>query len=247
MRVRRGSRSEPGRHDLSSSAGGSIPRTASGSPCVLRKISSTPLSAAAPSTSPRALRCFSVERRYRSTFEPRRVEHRVRLVARRQDHPDRRARRVVAREHQRVKRRRVQPVSVVDARQHRPLGRRGEEVTPALPRPGGNGHARPPRQAQRAGEHVALRKRQPGEGGPAPDAAARAGRRTRPRPRPGSRSAAAPSGPRHAPAAKSSNAVFPTPATPRSSSAAPLPARVAPINDSSRASSACRPTSILRA
>ena len=85
------------------------------------------------------------------------------LVTRRQDHARGRARESATREQQRLERGRVQPVSVVDAHEHRPVSRPGEqerqrccarEKAVTLSRR---------REAQRAGEHVALRKRQLGQ------------------------------------------------------------------------------------
>ena len=72
-------------------------------------------------------RRLAVERLDRQLLEPRGVERRQRLVTRGQDHRDRRAGEPAAREQQRVKRRRVEPMHVVDAREHRPLGRREQQ------------------------------------------------------------------------------------------------------------------------
>ena len=51
----------------------------------------------------------------------------MRLVTRRQDHADRRPGQPAAGEHQRIERRRIEPVHIVDAHQHRPFGRREQQ------------------------------------------------------------------------------------------------------------------------
>ena len=138
-------------------------------------------------------RRLAVEHLDRQLLESRGVERRHRLVTRGQDHPDRRAGEPATREQQRVERRRVQPMHVVDAREHRPLGRREQTSTARVAAPtrkrsrstAGTRPSAPP-------SAVALRTAAAREGDPAPGAAPRAPRRTPPRPRPGCRRRATP-------------------------------------------------------
>ena len=135
---------------------------ASGSPWVLRKISSTRPAAdtAADQSRRQQARRLAVERPDRQLLEPRGVERGQWLVTCGQDHRDRRAGEPAAREQQRVKRRRVEPMHVVDAREHRPLGRR-EQQQAENGRPHEEALALDGRQqAERPAQRRALRARQ---------------------------------------------------------------------------------------
>ena len=190
---------------------------------------------AAVSLAASSARRLAVERLDRQILEPRGVERRLWLVTRGQDHPDRRAGEPATREQQRVERRRVQPVRVVDAHEHRPLSRRAASKSASVAAPtrkrsrSRRARGRAPRRApSRCGPGSSGRRSSTGRSTSSTPANATSASPGMPLARSTMRSAAAST-------AKSSSADFPTPATPRSTSAAPPPARVAPISDSSRA------------
>ena len=221
---------------------------ASGSPWVLRKISSTPplsgrrpisLDASRPVASRSSAGTVSSSSRAASSagWGSSRAARIIPTGAPASRRPRTAARRATARRAS-ARRPRTRARAVSRCEQRAGQGGRAHEEAVALD---GRARGRAPRPARRAAGQAAR------GGDAAPVAAPRAHRRTRPPPRPGCRRPAALSGPRRAPQRTPAVPTCPPPGTPRSISAAPAPARVAPISDSRRSHSPCRPTSMRRA